>query len=204
MRRITLYSLGVSLLLFILLPLLGGSIVEAKKLPEDAKSTLSGTYAFSVFRACVQVPEGEFNMDLQQQVDPQLRTSVLTGTITYNGDGTGTQEHTFRNMFFTNDEAFQRVPGRSGLTMCDVTYQVDATGSSFTQENTCDGFSNRSGGGTANFTLTNLLSEGRISSDGRTLVLFGTGVDIEKFTFFINPTRIFDRICTFSGTAVSQ
>jgi len=200
MRRFTV-TIRVTLLLFIALPLLAGSMAEAVKPPKAANNLLKGTYAFSYFRACVQVPEGEFNADLVQQVTPQLRTSVLAGEITYNGDGTATQEHTFRNMFFTSNQPGQRVPGRSGLAMCDITYQVDPTDRTFEQQLTCTGFSNTSTGGERDFTIEGLKHQGRISQDGKTLLLFDTGVPIETITL-VPPLFVGERICTHSGTAV--
>ncbi len=213
MRRITLYSLRVALLLLILLPLLGGSIGEAKK-TKNPNKLLRGDYAFNYFRSCVQTLQGGFNADLTLSEIAFVRTTAIVGILSYNGDGTASSVHRFRNMSFQALNPGSRPVGQGGVTNCTLDYTVDPVDRSFTHQNVlCSGTIdiNEDGivdAGDRPFTITGLMPEGQISKkkDRKTLLLHDPGVAVETITF--DPGTIDeiirDRICIHTGTAVKQ
>ena len=210
MRRITLCSLRVALLLLIALPLLGGSIVEA----DDPNELLDGDYAFNYFRSCVQTNQGGFNPDLTLSLNAFARTTAIVGILSYNGDGTASSVHRFRNMAFQAGALMpsSRPVGQGGVTNCTLDYTVDPVDRSFTHQNViCRGTIDTNEDGMVDaedrpFTITGLMPEGQISEEGETLLLSDPGVAVETITFDPGTADVIirDRICIHSGTAIKQ
>ncbi len=93
-------SITVTLLLVIPVLLGGGNAVEADP------HRLRGDFAFTVFRSCVQTGTSPaFAADLSLLTNAFSRTTVLAGTLSYNGDGTGSAVYRFNNMNFANSPA---------------------------------------------------------------------------------------------------
>ncbi len=196
MRRITLYSLRVSLLLLILLPLLGGGIAEAVKNPNKR---LKGQYRTTFFRSCSQNTDG-FGANNQLLSSGSTRETAIQGTRTYNGDGTGTVLN-FPLSVFDNEATGETAASRS-QTNCNLTYVVNPD-LSFTENLACTGTILSGPLATDTFTITGVVIQGQISRKHKGDILIFSDSDDNVETLTLEPgTRVRLRICGRSGTGV--
>ena len=94
MQRIVVSCFVVAMLVLITLPL--QSIAQPPQQKLDKR--LKGDYDFTLIKPCVQSIAG-FGTDLDLLSNGGTRVTSIQGTITYNGDGTGTSSSTSLNNF---------------------------------------------------------------------------------------------------------
>jgi hypothetical protein len=200
MPRFIPWSITVTLLLTIPVLLGGGNTAEAR---DNHKQFLRGDYPFTAFRACVQtgISPG-FDQDLRLLGNAAYRTTVLAGTLSYNGDGTGTAVYRFLNLFFANTMTGQ-FPVGGGETTCSIENIVVYSDRSFTQDMTCSGEGDIGSGAGGTFSITGIKWDGQISRNRKVLTLHANSADVETLTAGVVPTDR-DRICKISGTALQD
>ncbi len=193
-------SITVTLLFIIPTLFAGGSLAEADH-SKNLNRLLRGDYSFTVFRAFVQTGISPvFAADLSLLGNASYRTTVLAGTLSYNGDTTGTAVYRFLNMLFANTMTGQ-IPVGGGETTCDIENIVVNPDRSFTQDMTCSGEGDIGAGAGGAFSITGIKWDGQISRNGRVLILHLNSADVETLTAGVMPTDR-DRICEISGTAL--
>jgi hypothetical protein len=200
MQRFIPRLITVTLLLTIPVLLGGGNAAEAK---DNHNQFLRGDFPFTAFRACVQTGMSPgFAADLSLLGPASYRTTVLAGTLSYNGDGTGTAVYRFLNMFFANTMT-GNLPVGGGETMCTIGNIVVHSDRSFTQDMTCSGEGDIGAGAGGAFSITGIKWDVRISRNRKVLTLHLNSADVETLTAGAMPTDR-DRICEISGTALQD
>ena len=197
-------SISVTLLLTIPTLFAGGSLAGADH-SKNLNRLLRGDYSFTVFRACVQTgisPGFDQNDFLRLLSNASYRTTVLAGTLSYNGDTTGTAVYRFLNLFFANTSTGQ-LPVGGGETMCTIDNIVVHSDRSFTQEMTCSGKGDIGAGAGGAFSITGIKWDVQISRKRKVLTLHSNSADVETLTAGAMPTDR-DRICEISGTALQD
>lgn len=198
MPRFIRRSIPVALLLIIPVLLGGGNAAEAKD-----NHFLRGDFPFTAFRACVQTGTSSgFAADLSLLTNASYRTTVLAGTLSYNGDGTGTAIYRFLNLFLANNMIGQSPVG-GGETTCTIENIVVYSDRSFTQDMTCSGEGDIGAGAGGTFSITGIKWDGQISRNRKVLTLHSNSADVETLTAGVVPTDR-DRICEISGTALQD
>ena len=195
-------SITVTLLFIIPTLFAGGSLAEADH-SKNLNRLLRGDYSFTVFRACVQTgisPGFDQNDFLRLLSNASYRTTVLAGTLSYNGDTTGTAVYRFLNMLFANTMTGQ-IPVGGGETTCDIENIVVNPDRSFTQDMNCSGFGDIGSGAGGTFDITGIKWDGQISRNRKVLILHLNSADVETLNAGI-PRTDRDRICEISGTAL--
>lgn len=204
-RCIHIYMFGIIVLLLVVLPLGEKSFVEAKKFTDKS---LKGLYAFTLFQSCVADSSGFDEDDFDHVAGGSgPNTFGITGTIQYNGDGTGTVSR--RQLIFVDE---RNLPGviplfQADLT-CDVAYSVNPDGTFTHKEKNCTGTVTA---GTAlppatspnvgvAITQADIEFLGRMEKDGKRLLFSDTNTNVETVTFALGTFSI-KRICNRSGSA---
>ena len=120
MRRFIQHSITVTLVFIIPTLFVGGRFAEARD-PANRNRLLKGEYAFTSFRSCIQAGQPAFDEEFVLQNPANSRTSALQGTLSYNGDGTGSAVFRFLNVFPQNT-APATLPINGGETACELEY----------------------------------------------------------------------------------
>ncbi len=202
MTRFIPRSITVTLLLTIPVLLGGGNAAEAR---DNHNQFLRGDYPFTVFRSCVQTgikPGFDENDFLRLLGNASYRTTVLAGTLRYNGDAAGTAVYRFLNLFPANTMTGQ-TPVGGGETTCDIENIVVNPDRSFTQDMTCSGFGDIGSGAGGTFDITGIKWDGQISRNRKVLILHSNSADVETLNAGF-PRTDRDRICKISGTALQD
>ncbi len=195
MQRVIRRSLTMALLLLIALSLGGRAPVQAQG---GLNALLIGTYAFTVFRSCMQATS--INEETKQLLGAgSPRTSVVVGTITFNGDGTGTALGTTTNIFFTATSVGS-IPVSTSIFTQTFGYTVGPDGSFVRTNIVTTGTVQTGGSAGENFTITAAGPRmGQILERGQFLGLTDGNEGVEALTFSTIGTR--ERICIRSGVA---
>jgi hypothetical protein len=182
MQRLNVTALA---LLVLLLPAPQAEALELNRV-------LHGNYAVTFSRVCAQA-EGGFNALLQPIGPVSQLTSTVEMVQTYNGDGTSSA--VARAMNVINNASNQN---ELDFT-CTGTYQVNSDGS-FSEDMSCSGTVIAGILTGQTFTQTGIRRTGHIGAFAQTLVISGTGTNLENVTFSQLGSRT--RICGRSGAAV--
>ena len=158
----------------------------------DLDRVLHGNYAVTFSRVCAQAAGG-FNALLQPIGPVSQLTSTVEMVQTYNGDGTSSAVAHAMNVI--NNASNQN---ELDFT-CNGTYQVNNDGS-FSEDMSCSGTVIAGILAGQTFTQTGIHRTGHIGILARTLVINGTGTNLENITFSVLGSQT--RICGRSGAAV--
>jgi hypothetical protein len=158
----------------------------------DLNRVLHGKYAVTFSRVCAQAAGG-FNALLQPIGPASQLTSTVEMVQTYNGDGTSSAVAHAMNVI--NNASNQN---ELDFT-CTGTYQVSAD-RSFSEDMSCSGTVIAGILAGQTFTQTGIHRTGHIGILAQTLVISGTGTNLENITFSLLGSQT--RICGRSGTAV--
>jgi hypothetical protein len=186
------------LLLAILMSAVLATLANAQDPAQEAlNKRLSGTYASTSSWSCIQTSDvfgTFFDEDLAiQPVGSDSRPSWQTQstTVTYNGDGTGSEVGTIVSV-----EAAGAV---SAEISCDLTYVVNSD-QSFEVTKQCNGLLTFFGGTDIPFSVE-FVEKGRMQNGGRVLI---TGTEEPRIHTGDFPTLGFQNqsICVRSGTQI--
>jgi len=179
-----------------------GAMAQAIEAPA---AILEGVYEVVEFRSCVHttapVSSEAFSPypDLRNRVVMREQTQISHATVTFNGEGTGTETHT--NMTIRNNanqENGQAVQLRS--SECNLTYTLNSD-RSFTKTTACTN-DKLAGYGSQQTTDTGTVG-GQLAKGGQSFVL----VSIEPTTrTSTNPEAVdkFESICHIMGYGVKK
>ena len=186
-------TLNLLLLAMLMSAVLATSANAQDQAKEALNNLLHGTYASTASRSCIfaGAPFGTFfdeNLDIQPiGSDSNANRAALSTTVTYNGDGTGSE--------IGGATTLSNFGAGSGPVNCDVTYVVNFD-QSFDVTKQCD---ITIGDLPASFEL---LENGYIQRGGG--VLISTNSEPTVGTVFAQgfPDGFFDFICVQSGTQI--
>ena len=175
------------------------NLVEAQS---SLNARLNGTYKLALDRLCAADPSG-FGADLARVAGGGFPFFTFQGTMTYNGDGTGSFSGRQQILRTGATNPGQFPVGVVTVNCTAVTYTVSADGSFTQQMNTCTGtalIGSPNVGET--ITQTEIAFNGQIGTRRRTLVFDDTGTTVETITGSVSAGT--QRICSSSGTAVRK
>ncbi|MFQ5881095.1 MAG: hypothetical protein ACE5I9_01300 [Candidatus Methylomirabilales bacterium] len=210
MRRIIVRWFVMTVLALITLPLGGESMAQPQRV---LNRRLRGDYAFTLTRVCVNVNLANVPPDTDPFVGAELtlggpasvNTMLRRGTLSYNGDGTGSL--VVQLLIIVPNPRFPGSPVKQDEGSCQLTYEVNPD-NSFMQNLICE--NTRLAGTVLDqvATSTGIVHQGQISKDGRVLILSDSDVNEEILKLFRPPLDLsspdleFRRICWRNGTAV--
>jgi hypothetical protein len=171
MPQVLIKGTTLALLSFAIFSIGGVAIAD-----DNRNEPLKGDYAFSETRICTQFGSSS--------------TSIIYGTYTYNGDGTGSFTSTNAPSENTGGGTFSYVVNRNR---------------SFTQEFGPINVAFAPGGASTSGTITGAVTAGQIAQGNKVLVLGYLNRNPETVTLVSSSTGLpstFTRICIRSGSAV--
>ena len=172
---------------------------------DDAVPRLSGDYAFVQTRTCAQGAAGQPGMgDNLVLLSPATnRVAASRGVMSFDGQGGGRFETEELQLNMNIVAAGAQQVGNSSTT-CALSYEVDRSGQVRIVLSDC--FSIGLSGSITNltFTASDIHLDGRLSIDGKTLLLSDLDPSVSTVTthFPAGGESVSTRVCTRTGTAV--
>ncbi len=173
---------------------------DHRKKHKSPEAKLKGTYFRARTRTCIRT-NGIF--DTNNRVAPaysgqnpyaHTRTHVISGNMTFNGDGTGSMEHEghwVRNVTSAAQGGTSPQFNMTGQGTCDFNYTVNPDNSFDLVTTSCI---------SPTATTSGAAIQGQIARGGQSLILYDTDSNVETIT--PNSGGIIRRICNRSGSAI--